>query len=318
MPQKGFAVTNYIDDIIDHSVVSKSQASIDTLRALLVELGYDISEKKVVQPATKVTCLGVDIDTVEFTVFITPDKVREILLECESWVNRSECTKKQLQSLLGKLLYVTKCVRISRPFLNRMLDVLRAADKLTKISLSMDFKRDLNWFQKFLPRFNGKAFITHRSITEEIELDASLQGLGARWGHQVYTIAIPMGYKDFTIVHLEMFLENILVAIRTWASQWQGKAVRIFCDNAAVVSVLNSGKTRDMILAAIARNIFMETAQADICLRTTHIMGKINEIADSLSRWNMGVHYQQKFYHLLPIHVWTKIPDKALEINWSI
>ena len=90
------------------------------------------------------------------------------------------------------------------------------------------------------------------------------------------------------------------------------------CDNAAVVLLLNSRKTRDMILAAIARNIFMETAQADICLRTTHIMGKVNEIADSLSRWNMGVHYQQKFYHLLPIHVWTKIPDKALEINWSI
>ena len=110
--------------------------------------------------------------------------------------------QKQLQPLLGKLLYITKCVRISRPFLNHMLDVLRAADKLTKISLSMDFKRDLNWFQKFLPRFNGKASITHRPITEEIELDASLQGLGARWGHQVYTIAIPMGYEHFTIVHL--------------------------------------------------------------------------------------------------------------------
>ena len=143
MAQKGFAVTNYIDDIIGHSVVSKSKASLNTLRALFVDLGFDISEKKVVQPATKVTCLGVDIDTVEFTVSIAPDKVREILLECESWVNRSECTKKQqLQSLLGKLLYVTKYVRISRPFPNHMLDLLRAADKLTKISLSMDFKRD--------------------------------------------------------------------------------------------------------------------------------------------------------------------------------
>ena len=83
MAQKGFAVTNYIDDIIGHSVVSKSNDSFNTLRALLVDLGFDISEKKVVQPATKVTCLGVDIDTVEFTVSITPDKVREILLECD-------------------------------------------------------------------------------------------------------------------------------------------------------------------------------------------------------------------------------------------
>ena len=93
MAQKGFAVTNYIDDIIGHSLVSKSRASFDALRALLEELGFDISEKKVVQPATKVTCLGVDIDTIEFTVSITPDKVTKILSECESWVDRCECTK---------------------------------------------------------------------------------------------------------------------------------------------------------------------------------------------------------------------------------
>ena len=282
----------------------------------MTELGFEISEKKVVQPATKVTCLGVDIDTVEFTVSITPDKVTEILSECLSWVERNECTKKQLQSLLGKLLYVTKCVRISRPFLNRMLDLLRAADKVTKISLNMDFKRDLNWFIQFLPKFNGKAFISHRPITEEIELDASLQGLGARWGHLVYTISIHVGFKNFTIVHLEML--NILVAIRTWGRQWHGKAVNIFCDNAAVVSVLNSGKTRDLTLTAIARNIFMETAEEDISLKTVHIMGKINEIADTLSRWNMGTQYQQKFYHLLPVHVWAKTPANALQINWSI
>ena len=144
MAHKGFSVTNYIDDVIGHSVVSKSKASFDALTAPLLELGFDISEKKVVQPATKVTCLGVGIDTVEFTVSIPPDKVAEILSKCQLWANRNECTKRQLQSLLGKLLYVTKCVRISRPFLNHMLDLLRASDKVNKISLSVEFKRDLN------------------------------------------------------------------------------------------------------------------------------------------------------------------------------
>ena len=122
--------------------------------------------------------------------------------------------------ITGKLLYITKCVRISRPFLNRMLDLLRASDKFTKIVLTTEFKQDLNWFLQFLPKFNGKAFISHRQITEEFELDTSLQGLGARWGHHVYTVPIPLGYKDFSIVHLEML--NILVAIRTWSHQWGG------------------------------------------------------------------------------------------------
>ena len=78
MAQKGFSVTNYIDDIIGHSVVSKSHDSFKTLRGLLLELGFDISENKVVEPATKVTCLGVDIDTVQFTVSITPKNYRNI------------------------------------------------------------------------------------------------------------------------------------------------------------------------------------------------------------------------------------------------
>ena len=52
-----------------------------------------------------------------------------------------------------------------------MLDVLRASDKFTKIILNTEFIRELNWFLHFLPKFNGKAFISHRQITKEIELE---------------------------------------------------------------------------------------------------------------------------------------------------
>ena len=133
MSQRGFSVTNYVDDIIGHSLVRKSHDSYQNLRILLTELGFDISEKKVVKLATKVTCLGVDIDTEKFTVSMPPDKVAEILLECRSWAHKQHFTKRQLQSLLGKLLYITKCVRLSRPFLNRMLDLLRSSDELEKL-----------------------------------------------------------------------------------------------------------------------------------------------------------------------------------------
>ena len=316
MAQKSFSVTNYIDDIIGHSVISKSNDSFQTLRDLLLELGFEINKKKVVEPSTKVTCLGVDTDTEKFTVSIPPEKITEILTECHIWADRQECTKRHLQSLLGKLLYITTCVHLSRPFLNRMLDLLRSSDKLSKIYLTMDFKKDLNWFLEFIPKFNGKAFISHQPITEEIELDASLQGLGARWGNQVYSIPIPLGYENMSIVHLEML--NILVAIRVWGPHWNGKAIRISCDNQAVVMVLNSGKTRDLTLAAIARNIFMEVVHFDIFLKTVHIMGVHNEIADSLSRWTISEHFRQKFYQLLPQHVWSQIPNNALTLNWSI
>ena len=119
-----------------------------------------------------------------------------------------------------------------------------------------------------------------------------------------------------SIVHLEML--NILVAIQTWGSQWTGKAVSIACDNQAVVMVLNSLKTRDLTLAAIAQNIFMEAAQYDIFLKTVHIMGVHNDIADSLSRWNIAEQFRTKFYRLLTNHVWVQVPNNALVINWCI
>ena len=98
-----------------------------------------------------------------------------------------------------------------------MLDTLRAAHKQDIIEIDCEFKRDLNWFAKFLPKFNGVAFFNHKPIHTHVELDASLQGLGAMCFREIYAITLPIGYQNYNIVHLEMV--NILVAIRTWGPQ---------------------------------------------------------------------------------------------------
>ena len=316
MNSLGFKVTNYIDDIIGHSVCSQAFDSFNTLFKILTELGFDISQKKIVTPCTKVTCLGVDIDTESFTISIPNDKVKEIMEICHTWSTRHSCSKRELQSLLGKLLYITKCVKPSRFFLNRMLEILRNSQKRVKIDLTPEFHRDLNWFLKFIPKFNGSAFFVHQNIQYEIELDACLKGLGARCGNQVYALKIPQKFENMTIVHLEMI--NILVAIRTWATLWQGKNIRIHCDNQAVVSVLTTGRTRDALLAAIARNILMEIAAHDICLRTVHISGKDNQVADNLSRFFLGDVFKERLYKLLACPTWVRVPHNALNINWDI
>ena len=108
--------------------------------------------------------------------------------------------------------------------------------------------RDL--FCKFIPKFNGSAFFVHKNVNYEMELDACLQGLGARCGNEIYSIPLHLGYENMTIVHLEML--NIIVAIRTWSFSWAGTTIRIHCDNQATVSVFTTDKTKDCILAAIA------------------------------------------------------------------
>ena len=48
-----------------------------------------------------------------------------------------------------------------------------------QVNLPLEAKRDINCFFKFLPTFNGINIFDQKSVDGSIELDASLQGLGA-------------------------------------------------------------------------------------------------------------------------------------------
>ena len=145
----------------------------------------------------------------------------------------------------------------------------------------------------------------------EIELDACLQGMGARCGTQIYAYPLTLGYLDFNIAHLEML--NILVALRVWNRCWAKSRIRIACDN-----VLNSGRTRDLTLAAIARNIQMQVATWDINLHVIHIPGKENHFADLLSRWAITNKHQVQLKSCLPQHQWVDVHPNHFTIDWCI
>ena len=118
MLSRGHHVTNYIDDIIGQATRSQAEPSFNTLHDLLGELGLDISRKKLVYPSTQDSCLGVIIKTQNFTLSVPDENLAEIKQVCSQWKNKAHCNKRDLQSLLGRLLYVTKCVKASRSFLN--------------------------------------------------------------------------------------------------------------------------------------------------------------------------------------------------------
>ena len=136
MRQKGFCVIDYIDDYVGLGIPDIAHASYDCLFHLMKGLGLTISDKKLVAPSTKVVCLGVLINTEEGTVSIPPEKLRQIIDTVRQWLTKVSCTKRQLQSILGLLLYVHKCVKPARVFLNRMLAILRSSHDSQKINLT--------------------------------------------------------------------------------------------------------------------------------------------------------------------------------------
>ena len=94
-----------------------------------------------------------------------------------------------------------------------MLNLLRSNYNVKKIVINGDFKRDLNWFNTFLPVFNGASFFQY-TPSKTVRLDACPSGLGAIYDSQVYVMTLPTSWRDRNIAQLEMI--NILVALKVW------------------------------------------------------------------------------------------------------
>ena len=282
----------------------------------MTQLGLTISESKLVEPTTKAVCLGILVDTVQGTVAIPPEKLEVVKQMVNDWRGRKWCMKRQLQSLLGTLLYVHKCVKPARYFLNRMLTTLRSVSNPTRVDLDQDFQRDLRWFHSFLPKYNGVSMYSHTKSKSILELDACLTGLGGRWGNMVYHLPIERDFANLDIVHLEMV--NIVMALRLFARLWAGTRILVKCDNEAVVKVLKAGKARDPFLATCARNVWYLSALADIDLQYEHILGRNNTVADLLSRWQLIPNNMVQLHQFIPNPVWLPVSINMLEVDYNI
>ena len=171
---------------------------------------------------------------------VPPEKLKSIGDMCHEWQNKKFCLKRQLQSLLGSLLFISKCVRPARVFLNRMLRFLRHMGTQKMATLTSEFFRDLNWFCTFVKQFNGVVYYDPRPIQAELHLDACLTGMRGIFENQCYALPIPKNVHQYSIVHLEML--NIVVALKLRATHWSNKKLRITCDNMAVVEVLTQAR----------------------------------------------------------------------------
>jgi hypothetical protein len=108
----------------------------------------------------------------------------------------------------------------------------------------------------------------------ELFIDASKTGLGAYWGNSVYQLSLGLRRQE-NIAVLEAI--NIVVALRVWASEFKNEVVRVWCDNAVAVTVLNLGRGCDPIMQSIARNVWMLTSVFDIKHDFQHVLRVVSQ-----------------------------------------
>lgn len=71
-----------------------------------------------------------------------------------------------------------------------------------------------------------------------------------------------------------------------------------FCDNMAACQIINSGKSRCLILQDFLREICFLAAKFEFQIRALHLESSSNRIADHLSRWHQGPQHKLSFLEL--------------------
>ena len=121
LAKQGICIFNYIDDIHACCHIDTAEHAFQSLNSVITEVGLPMNPQKVFFPTTSLAIMGIVVDVNEATFSIDPSKLNEIRAICLQDFLRDVITKREFQSLLGKLLYISHCVRSSRIFLNRLL-----------------------------------------------------------------------------------------------------------------------------------------------------------------------------------------------------
>ena len=79
----------------------------------------------------------------------------------------------------------------------------------------------------------------------------------------------------------------IVIGVAVWGHQWRGQTVTCRCDNAAVVAIVKSGRSKMERVMHLMRSLFFFTARWNVVLACTHIPGVDNGAVDVLSRNNL-------------------------------
>ena len=92
---------------------------------------------------------------------------------------------------------------------------------------------------------------------------------------------------------------NLYIATCIWKRRWSRLTIQLYCDNAAAVSVLQTGRGRDKFLLACARAIWLNIAEFDIKLLVQHKPGIDRETADALSILYLKPEFKDKVLMLI-------------------
>ena len=109
-------------------------------------LGALVAMEKIAGPTTILPFLGLILDSVQQEICLPPEKLQEILQLLDWWATRTDTTKQELLSLIGKLSFVARAVPAGCLFLRSLIMLSTTVTQFHHhICLTADACADIEW-----------------------------------------------------------------------------------------------------------------------------------------------------------------------------
>ena len=206
----------------------------------------------------------------------------------------------EIQSLIGTVNFVCKVIAPGRPFLQRVIHLTRGVKKPHHDrKLTIGFYKDIEMWKMFIDQWNGIGLFLsppwENSDTLSLFTDVSGSlGYGGffqnRWFQGQWLPSQQLGQPGISILWQELYKINVACHLR--GALWTSKRIQFYCDNQGVVEVINSRRSNVPRVMDLVRDLTLCTLQHNFYFRAVHVPGINNNIADSLSRFQMERFHQ--------------------------
>jgi hypothetical protein len=299
---------DYLDDFLFAAPPEEAKQLAEFVRWLLVRLGWHLSEKTALEPASTCEFLGTTIDTDRFVFVATPAKVEAALALVrrvrEEVRNGGRTSRLGLKVLAGKIGAMRLALPSARAWTREMLAC--SGDGVGETEPTHELLVELEHWEATLQR-PEKTWRPIRSAAAEVEMhvDVSTAGWGAHLGTEERSGWIPPRWVGRSSTAREM--AALQCAAEAFLPQLTDRRVRVVMDSFAAVRNLTKegGPVRDLCAlvkrwttwceANKVRPVYEwvkreENKQADMLSRVHGTAWRVRDtvLAEAQRRWGEG------------------------------
>ena len=307
----GYRMYRYLDDwLLVGQSQQETQAATKFLLDKSLQLGLLVNfDKSELQPTQRAVFLGMDLDTSTFLVRPSESRLSRLDAALSSFLEEDAPSALGYLRLLGHMVSVERMIPLARLRIRPLQYYLNEnwspeLDVKTQIPKSSELLPSLQWWSDGVNLRPGVP-ISLPQPDHLLHTDASKTGWGAHLGHLKEQ---GLWSSDESALHINVLeLEALRLGLEAFQQTLKGCHVVAMTDNSTVVGqVRNQGGTKTRELTEMTTDLLLWTQRNQIQLSARHIPGKLNTVADQLSRahspppgeWALNRHVCQQLWNL--------------------